>query len=73
MPRHEVIKADNLVILLKEYLNEIGADESGTAGDENAGVKNFALHKFSLSWGTLSLFKFKGSGKTLVEESRGGG
>ena len=44
MPSHEVIKADNLVVLLEECFDEIGADESGTAGDENAGVLNFSIH-----------------------------
>ena len=41
LARHEVIEADNLVILLEECFDEIGSDESSSAGDENSRVLNF--------------------------------
>ena len=40
MARHEVIKADNLVVLLEECFDEVGANESGSASDEDSRVLN---------------------------------
>ena len=44
MARYEVIEADNLVILLEEYFDEIGSDESSPAGDQNSRVFDFGFH-----------------------------
>ena len=44
MARKEIIEADNLVVLLEESFDEIGADEAGSASDEDSRVLNFSIH-----------------------------
>ena len=41
----EVVQADDVVVLLEENFDQVGTNEAGPAGDEDACVVNFAVHR----------------------------
>ena len=39
----EVVETNHFVVVLQQVFTEVGADEAGTAGDKDAGVRYFGL------------------------------